>query len=446
MSRSSPVTPARPRILVVVPVYNHASTLARVVRGILNIHPHVLVIDDGSSDLPVHDTAFSHAPQKSDVFTVSPREGHPLYGLPALCLRHGQNQGKGAAIMTAAKEAGRLGMTHIITIDADGQHDPADLPAFLAAAEHAPNAVYVGARDFATDNVPFSSRFGRSFSNFWFKVHTGEETGDVQSGFRLYPLAVLENISCSETRYSFEVEVLVRASWAGFAVKNIPIKVHYPPASERISHFKPLGDNIRISLLNTRLTIRAIMPVPQKKFTQESDGRITPLHPLRSLRLLLAGNATPKNLAFASAVGMGLGTLPLIGLHSILILLLTGALKLNKITGLAVSQLCMPPFVPALCIEAGYYMRHGRFLTEISLQTIGYEAVERIWEWVLGSLLLAPLFALLVGGLVFILAKVARKTLQQSTQQEINNYSSLQTESMAAPTARAAGSESENRP
>ena len=405
------------RILVVVPVYNHAATLGEAARAVLAVHPHLLVVDDGSTDLPYAETKRPHTEKRSACAETEegscalPAPEHPLHGLPARCLRHPVNRGKGAAILTAAREAKRLGMTHIVTLDADGQHSAADLPAFLEAARNDPAALYVGSRDFDTDNVPRSSRFGRAFSNFWYKVHTGESTEDVQSGFRLYPLALLDAVRCSETRYSFEVEVLVRASWAGFAVKNLPISVSYPEKERRVSHFKPLADNVRISLLNTRLTIRAIAPIPQKKYVRGEDGRITVLHPMRSLRRLLADNATPKNLALAAALGMGIGALPLIGLHSILIILGCGALRLNKITGLAVSQLCIPPFVPALCIEAGHSMRHGRLLTEISLRTLGYEAPARLLEWVLGSLVLAPLFALLCGGLVWLLAASLQKSL-----------------------------------
>jgi uncharacterized protein (DUF2062 family) len=400
--------PDTPSVLVVIPVYNHAATLADVARRALALHPHVLVVDDGSSGMP------SNAPESvlGDDLSFAP-EGHPLSGLPARYVRHAVNRGKGAAIMTGAAAAKRLGMTHIVTIDADGQHDPDDIPAFLRAAEEDPLAVFVGVRDFGAADVPFSSRFGRSFSNFWYTVHTGASAGDVQSGFRLYPLAVLENVPCAETRYGFEVEILVRASWAGFSVKNIPVKVHYPPKKERVSHFKPLADNLRISLLNTRLTLRSITPLPQKKYALDGKGGITPLRPFRSLRILLADDATPKSLALGAAVGMGLGTLPLVGLHSILILLAAGTLKVNKIAGLAVSQLCMPPFVPALCVEAGFYLRHGRFLTEISLQTLGYEALERIGEWVLGSLVLAPVFALLCGGAVWVFAAFARRSLKE---------------------------------
>jgi hypothetical protein len=75
---------------------------------------------------------------------------------------------------------------------------------------------------------------------------------------------------------------------------------------------------------------------------------------------------------------------------------------LNKVVALSASQICMPPLVPALCIEAGYYVRHGEFLTEISMTTLGYQALERVYEWIIGSLILAPLIAVMVGLTVYI--------------------------------------------
>lgn len=379
-----------PRVLVAVPVYNHAPTLRAVVLGLLERHPHVLVVDDGSDDL----------------------EPEVLAGLPVRMVRHGRNRGKGAAIRTAALEARRQDMSHIVTIDADGQHDPADLPLFLEAVAADPLAVIVGARDFNTENVPGSSRFGRAFSNFWLRVQTGVILSDVQSGYRAYPLNVLENLRCTENRYSFEVEVLVRAAWAGFRLREVNIRVHYPPKGERVSHFRAFMDNVRISLLNTRLTIRAIMPVPHRKFGEDEAGRVSPIHPLKSLRILLRDDATPAGLGLSAALGIFLGTLPLIGIHSIAILLAAGWLRWNKIAALAASQLCMPPLVPALCIEAGHYLRHGVFLTEISLRTLGYEAPQRLWEWILGSMLLAPLLAALTGAAVWVLARIVAAGLK----------------------------------
>lgn len=383
---------SRESVLVAVPVFDHGATLPGVVRGILAVHPHVLVVDDGSAE------------------PVEPL----LEGLPVRVVRHEANRGKGAAILTAAVEAQALGMTHIVTIDADGQHDPAEVPRFLDAALAHPLALVVGRRDFDTANVPGSSRFGRTFSNFWLRVQTGVALGDVQSGFRAYPVCVFRSLSFTERRYSFEVEVLVRASWAGFELREVDISVYYPPREERVSHFRALWDNVLISLLNTRLTMRSFLPLPHRRYGSDGRGGVSPIHPLRSLRILLSDDATPMGLGLACALGMFLGTLPLIALHSIAILFASGWLRLNKIAALAASQLCMPPLVPALCVETGYFLRNGEFLTEISLRTLGYEALDRLWEWVLGSLLLAPALAVFVGAVVYAMALGVRAGLRRA--------------------------------
>ena len=395
-------------VLVVIPVYNHAATLREVVVGALAFGP-VLVVDDGSADMApacVPVSPGTLAAQESFA------EDHPLCGLPVYYARHERNRGKGKAILTGAAIARKLGMTHIVTVDADGQHHTGDISAFLEAVVSQPMTFWVGRRDFNTPDVPGASRFGRAFSNFWFKVQTGQEVGDSQSGFRAYPLAALDALSLGESHYSFEVEVLVRAAWAGFRVGDVPVRVYYPPAGERVSHFRPLMDNFRLTALNTRLTTRAIMPIPQKQFAYDAEGKITALRPLRSIRLLLCRDETPKNLAISGGLGVFIGTLPIFGLHSLAILLVLGSLKLNKIVGIATSQLCMPPLVPALCIEVGYFIRHGRFLTEISWQTLGSEGFERLWEWILGSFVMAPALAVLCGGVVYVLAFAVRRRLR----------------------------------
>ncbi|WP_462323821.1 DUF2062 domain-containing protein [Desulfoplanes sp.] len=382
--RCNPGESLRSRILVVIPVYNHAGTLQEVVTRTRAVHDHVLVVDDGSTDLS--------------------QDRLEELGVPSVC--HAKNQGKGAAIRTGAETARHMGMTHIITIDADGQHDPADIPLFIAAIAKDVNAIIVGARDFSGSNIPQSSRFGRHFSNFWLRVQTGAVISDVQSGFRAYPVTIFNHLSLTENHYSFEVEVLVKAAWAGFRLEEVDVAVFYPKKEQRISHFKAFKDNVRISLLNTRLTIRSILPIPHTTFDTGSAGAPTPIHPIRSLQRLLADDATPRDLALACALGVFLGTLPLVAMHSIAILLAAGWLRLNKFAALAASQVCIPPIVPALCIEAGFFMRHGRFLTEISLQTLGYEAFQRLYEWILGSLVLAPLFAVATLVIVYVLSRI----------------------------------------
>lgn len=379
----------RQKTLVVIPLYNHAATVRAVVEGVLAIHDQVLVVDDGSTDFG----------------------GDTLGGLPVALLRHERNRGKGAAIMTAARQARRQGMTHILTIDADGQHDPADIPLFFRRLSEGPLTVVVGKRNFATANVPASSRFGRKFSNFWLRLQTGQSLGDTQSGFRAYPLAVLEGLRLNEIHYSFEVEVLVKAAWAGVPLADVDISVYYPPAGERISHFRGFMDNLRLTLLNTKLTMRSVAPWPHRRIVAAAGGaaKVSVLHPWRSLRLLLTENTSPAQLSFACALGVFLGAVPLIALHTIAILFASGFFRLNKVAAVSASQLCIPPLVPALCIEVGYYLRNGSFLTEISLETLGYQGLERLYEWFLGSLLLGPLLAAVVGGIIYVMASALRR-------------------------------------
>nr|WP_320116020.1 DUF2062 domain-containing protein [uncultured Desulfuromonas sp.] len=372
----------RSHILVAIPVFNHAATLRDVVERCLQHHDQVLVVDDGS------DCAVASL----------------VDDLPVTVLRHEHNCGKGAAILTAAQYGKKQGMSHLIILDADGQHFPEDLPQFFAAIEEEPLAIHVGLRDFSAEDVPGSSRFGRQFSNFWLKVQTGHKLGDVQSGYRAYPLAVFDHLQFSDCRYSFEVEVLVKASWAGVPLRDVPIQVYYAPGKARVSHFNKLTDNLRLSWLNTRLCMRSIAPWPHKRLVKRQQQPFSWRRPLRSLRQLLAQNVSPLKIALAMAVGVLLGALPLIACHTVVTLFVAGFFGLNRYLAVAAGNLCMPPLVPALCIEVGYYLRHGQWLTDISLETLGAQALERVYEWFLGSLLVGPLLAAVAGSLVYVVA------------------------------------------
>ena len=161
----------------------------------------------------------------------------------------------------------------MIVLDADGQHDPADAPRLLEIAAAHPHDLVIGAREFPKENVPGASRFGRSFSNFWLRVQTGKRVSDTQSGFRAYPLGLLDHLKLKGGRYEFETEVLARAAWAGAELPETPIAVHYPPGDTRVSHFRPWRDNLRISLLNARLTLRALLPWPHGKMARPGETR-----------------------------------------------------------------------------------------------------------------------------------------------------------------------------
>lgn len=227
-----------------VPVYNNRATVRQVVGGCREILPQVLVVDDGSSDADLREL---------------------LADLDVVVLRHEQNRGKGQALLTASRYIEAQGGTYMISIDADGQHLPSDINAFLPLLQDDTPGIIIGCRDFNTDNVPASSRFGRSFANFWLKVETGVSVGDCQSGFRAYPVRYINQFSFRGSYYDFEAEVLAKAAWAGLELRTVDISVIYPKREERISHFKPFLDNLRLTGIHAMLVGRRMLPVPHKK-------------------------------------------------------------------------------------------------------------------------------------------------------------------------------------
>jgi glycosyltransferase involved in cell wall biosynthesis len=237
----------QPSIVVAVPVFNNERTVAKVVREILDMNLPVLVINDGSTDSSSKNIA----------------------GLPVSRIDFPANRGKGAAIRSAFTWAKKNNFTHIITIDADGQHDPQDIPHFVEKIKKFPNRVIIGKRNFNMD-VPGKSRFGRGWSNLWIRIVSGKNTPDSQSGFRAYPAGLLGDMKFLGRRYEFEVEVLARSAWAGLEFDWVDVSVRYFQGAERVSHFKPLRDNFRISIIYTLLVLRKLIPFPHRKIHDNS--------------------------------------------------------------------------------------------------------------------------------------------------------------------------------
>jgi glycosyltransferase involved in cell wall biosynthesis len=232
--------PAEFRICGLVPLFNNGDTVAGVVAA-LRVHvPTVIVVDDGSTD-----GGPSHLATHPD-----------LRGL--ILVLHDRNRGKGAAVQTGVVRARALGFTHVLQMDADAQHDAADIPTFLAASHADPRAVLAGERIF-DENAPGSSRFGRKFGMFWYDLETRHHPlTDTQCGYRVYPLALFDALPAMGPRMEFDVEVLVRAVWAGFPVRGIPTHVRYGRPGEHRSHFRPFRDNVRMTWLHTRLSLGAL--------------------------------------------------------------------------------------------------------------------------------------------------------------------------------------------
>jgi len=206
------------RFAVVIPVYNHVATITEVVRQAMELRHPVFVVDDGSTD----DTA---------------RELKKIQGITILT--HRENTGKGAAILTGFAAAVDM-VDWAITIDADGQHYPQDASNLIAAIPDKTRPIVVGKRQYKLDeDVPWTSRFGRKFSNFWVWVSGGPALSDSQSGMRIYPLPESINLEVKARRFQFEVEILVKAKRRGIPVIEVPVRVNYNPGGKRISHFRP---------------------------------------------------------------------------------------------------------------------------------------------------------------------------------------------------------------
>lgn len=221
-----------------IPAFQAAGSIGAVVERARSHIEDVIVVNDGSLD----------------------GTGDAAREASARVIDHPVNLGKGQALRTGLRHAYRRGFRDAITLDADGQHDPADIPTLLAAAAEVPGSLVIGTRDMSGEHVPGSSRFGRWFTNLWIRIDAGARVGDAQSGFRCYPIPETLGLPLQGGRFEFEMEVIVRTAWAGIPLSSVPISVHYDEAARRVSHFHPLWDNVRISGLFAYLLFLRFAP------------------------------------------------------------------------------------------------------------------------------------------------------------------------------------------
>jgi glycosyltransferase involved in cell wall biosynthesis len=212
------------RAAAVIPAYQAAATIADVVRGTRAVLPDVLVVDDGSSDAT----------------------GARAAEAGATVLRQEPNAGKGAALVRGFHHWEARGFTHAVTLDADGQHYPEEIPLLLRTAAADPRALVVGVRRKEGQEISALARFGNWVADTLMEQLAGQALPDTQSGFRVYPLAATLAIPTVGRRYDFETEILFRAARRGIPLVGVPARVFYPPVAERVSHFDPWRDTLRI--------------------------------------------------------------------------------------------------------------------------------------------------------------------------------------------------------
>jgi len=231
-------------VCALVPTCNNASSIAQVVRSIRDQGLPVLVVNDGCSD-------------------ESPRLAKEA---GASLVEHPGNLGKGYALFTGWRTAKAAGFSHVITLDADGQHLAQDIPAFLEAISQQPETLWAGTRASDVENVSRAAQFGRRFSDFMLWAAAADELAgerpDSQCGLRAYPIDTVLQLPMSGGRFETEMEVLVKALWHGIPVRALPITVIYPERAKRVTHFHAWTDNARIVTVYTKLMLmRLLWPV-----------------------------------------------------------------------------------------------------------------------------------------------------------------------------------------
>ena len=360
---------------VVIPTYNNGGTIAQVITDVMCYTDNIIVVNDGSTD----DTA------------------QILSEVPGIqVISYEKNRGKGYALKLALQTARNLGYDYAVTIDADGQHFADDIPAFVKRIEQKPDSLLIGARNLTADNMPPKSTFANKFSNFWYRVETGHMLTDTQSGFRLYPLRKLEKMRFVSGRYEFEVEVIVRAAWRGINVENVPVKVFYPPAGERVSHFRPMKDFTRISMLNTMLVLGALLFYYPWRFLHSlTKDNIRTFFDTQII------HSSDSNVRMAAAMGWGVfcGIIPLWGYQMIFAAITAHLMRLNKIVAVVFSNISIPPMIPLILYGSVLF---GAWILGIENQfTLDTITLERIGlsltQYIAGSIALA----LAAGTVVF---------------------------------------------
>lgn len=369
------------KVCVLLPTYNNSGTIAGVIDGIRLLTNDLIVVNDGSTD----DTT-EILDQYSDIQLIS----------------YAKNKGKGNALLTGFRYAISKGYNYAITIDSDGQHNPADIPDFAEKLWETGQVLIIGERNMEQASVPGKSNFGRKFSNFWFKVETGITHNDTQSGFRLYPLLAFENMKFYTPKFEFEIEILVRLAWKGIKIESVPVSVRYFPKEERVSHFRPFRDFTRISILNTVLVFLALAwhrPLMYIKGKNVSG-------------FFFNSSETILKRSLSVAFGVFMGIIPIWGFQLVAAIALAFLFRLNKPLVILFANISIPPMIPLilfLSLVCGkFWIANATiplFNSALSLENIK----PFLLQYIAGSISLAILSAIVFGTLTFIILSTFKR-------------------------------------
>jgi glycosyltransferase involved in cell wall biosynthesis len=212
-----PVSASIDSLGVVIPAYNAAAHLAQVVRRVEEIVPRerIIIVEDGSSDA---------------TFEIAS-------GLGTILIRHDRNRGKGAALATAFNTALQMDIPFVITLDADGQHNPLEIPSFLSAQGESGADIVVGNRMTDTASMPWLRRATNWTTSWLLSLRTGQRIPDSQNGYRLHRTELFRHMHLVTTRYDTESEILIKAARRGAKIASVPVETIYGDAKSSINPF-----------------------------------------------------------------------------------------------------------------------------------------------------------------------------------------------------------------
>ena len=374
-------------ICVIVPTYNNQKTVARVIEGVLQYTDDLIVVNDGATD---------QTPGILDSF-----------GDRIVLIGYTPNKGKGYALRIAFQKATELGYRYAITIDSDGQHFPNDIPKFIEVHRSNPESVIMGARNLEAEGMAAKSSFANRFSNFWFRLQTGIDMPDTQTGFRLYPLQKVQNLSLFTNRFEFEIEVIVKLAWRDVPFVSVPIQVKYDP-NERVSHFRPGPDFTRISFLNAWFTILAgLYHIPKRLIFK---GKI--------IKLLKEEAFKPEesNVRKAASIGLGFffGILPIWGFQLLIGIPTAIFLRMNKVLFIAAANISLPPLIPFI-IFFSYLLGEPFFDNEpIPFEKLSTLTLENIHDSYVQYVIGAVMLSTVTGGIGFLVSWLVLSNFRKS--------------------------------
>jgi len=365
------------KVCVIIPTYNNAGTILQVIESVQHYTNNIIVVNDGSTDKT---TVLLQGINNLEIVGCTP------------------NRGKGWALRTGFSKAIDLGYHFAITIDSDGQHFAKDLPVFIEKLEQEGSALIMGARNMDQETVPGKSSFGNKFSNFWYKVETGIKLPDTQTGFRLYPLEPIGKMRLFSRKYELEIEVIVRLAWVGIKVVSVPITVYYPPADERVTHFRPFKDFTRISLVNTVLFTIAFFYIWPRNFFRFFFRNKNWRQDIKNI--LLKPGETDIKKANAIAFGGFMGIFPIWGFQLLVGIPLAHFMKLNKTLFIIAAHVSIPPMIPFIVFLSflmgkplmGERAVNLNFTKELTLKSIGIHLEQYIYGAIFLSIIVAIIF------------------------------------------------------